>query len=221
LRLCLGDVITIDGNTGTVYRGALDLVNARKQESFDTVMGWAAQFKCIKVTAIAENCDDVLLAVKSGVEGIGELRTEHMFLSEKSIALFRRIILFAADTPSDHTESEQNNVKQHGINKCFRELLRLQQAEFTVLLRNAGNRSVHVRLLNKPIEEFFPSPRNSSFEQEMATLALRMSLPVEDCTRCVLALQEASLALGFRGARLSLVHPVITELQVRAIVGKK
>jgi pyruvate,orthophosphate dikinase len=86
---------------------------------------------------------------------------------------------------------------------------------FTVM----DDRPVTVRLLDAPLQSFFPSPRAASYQEDMKDLAERLGLPLEDCVTRVKALQEVNPMMGKRGCRLAILHPEITIMQTKAIIG--
>eukprot|EP00600_Ochromonadales_sp_CCMP1393_P008438 CAMPEP_0174954150 /NCGR_PEP_ID=MMETSP0004_2-20121128/265_1 /TAXON_ID=420556 /ORGANISM="Ochromonas sp., Strain CCMP1393" /LENGTH=988 /DNA_ID=CAMNT_0016201933 /DNA_START=1859 /DNA_END=4825 /DNA_ORIENTATION=- len=199
-----GETITIDGSTGIVYTGEMPTVSVGQDENFLAVMQWADKYKRLHVLANAESPEDVQQADRMGAEGVGLCRTEHMFFHEARIDLFRHLIL--TDNPVE---------RQH----CLAQLLPLQQADFLQIFTTMGPRQVTIRLLDPPLHEFLPRPQNPDFSEEIAQLAARGGIPPAQCERRVRTLQENNPMLGFRGCRLSIVYPEITEMQVKAIVG--
>src|SRR5690606_41187234 len=83
---------------------------------------------------------------------------------------------------------------------------------------------VTVRTLDPPLHEFLPRP--SERHAELAELLAKARKTagdrrrigeLEDLLPRVLALAEANPMLGWRGCRLTIVHPEILQMQARAI----
>ncbi|MEO7555449.1 MAG: pyruvate, phosphate dikinase, partial [Acidimicrobiales bacterium] len=68
-----GDVISVDGTTGTVILGAVALSASEPPAAFHTILGWADQIRKgkLKVRANADNGPDATNARQFGAEGIG------------------------------------------------------------------------------------------------------------------------------------------------------
>ena len=183
-----GDVITIDGGTGRVIIGPVDLVPPQINEDFGTVLEWADELRRLKVRANADTPDDAAKAREFGAQGIGLCRTEHMFMAEDRLPLVREMIM-ATDEGS----------RRAALDK----LLPLQQSDFEGIFEAMAGLPVTIRLLDPPLHEFLPSL------DEAADDAVR---------KRIRALQESNPMLGTRGCRLGLMYPEIYEMQVRAIV---
>ena len=78
-----GDMISLDGTTGIVVLGAVELVQPELAGDLDTILEWADEFRTMGIRANADNPEDAELARKFGAQGIGLCRTEHMFLGER------------------------------------------------------------------------------------------------------------------------------------------
>jgi pyruvate,orthophosphate dikinase len=183
-----GDVITIDGGTGRVIIGPVDLVPPQINEDFGTVLEWADELRRLKVRANADTPDDAAKAREFGAQGIGLCRTEHMFMAEDRLPLVREMIM-ATDEGSRRVALDK--------------LLPLQQSDFEGIFEAMAGLPVTIRLLDPPLHEFLPSL------DEAADEAVR---------KRIRALQESNPMLGTRGCRLGLMYPEIYEMQVRAIV---
>ena len=92
-KLREGDVITIDGGSGEVFVGAIELVPPLMNDDFETILGWADELRRLKVRANADNPADAMRARGLGAEGIGLCRTEHMFFGEKRLPVVQEMIL--------------------------------------------------------------------------------------------------------------------------------
>src|SRR5205823_7920761 len=66
-----GDVITIDGGTGRVIIGPVELVPPRINEDFQTILEWADDLRRLKVRANADTPEDTAKAREFGAQGIG------------------------------------------------------------------------------------------------------------------------------------------------------
>ena len=88
-----GDIITIDGATGQVIRGAVTMRQPELSGDFGTLMGWADRGRRMGVRANADTARDATQAREFGAEGIGLCRTEHMFFDDDRILAVREMIL--------------------------------------------------------------------------------------------------------------------------------
>ena len=183
-----GDTITIDGGTGEVILGTVDLVPPQINEDFETILGWADLLRRLRVRANADTPEDATRAREFGAEGIGLCRTEHMFMAEERLPVVREMIM-AAD--------------EDGRRSALERLLPMQQSDFEGIFEAMAGLPVTIRLLDPPLHEFLPSPDEATDQ--------RMRDRIRD-------LQEANPMLGTRGCRLGLQWPEIYEMQVRAIV---
>ena len=182
------DVITIDGGTGRVILGPVDLVPPQINEDFETILGWADEARRLKVRANADTPEDAAKAREFGAQGIGLCRTEHMFMAEDRLPVVREMIMASG-------EEERR--------RALEKLLPHQQADFEGIFEAMAGLPVTIRLLDPPLHEFLP-PLDEAADDKM-----------RDRIR---ALQESNPMLGTRGCRLGLMWPEIYEMQVRAIV---
>jgi pyruvate,orthophosphate dikinase len=194
-----GDVITLDGNTGDVMLGDVPKVEAAGSDDFQTLLAWADRHRRLKVRANAETPDDAAKARELGAEGIGLCRTEHMFFQSERIDAMRRMIL--AGSTGERVA-------------VLEELEAFQFEDMLALFRVMDGLPVTIRLLDPPLHEFLPHG-----DADLAALAERLSRPVAELRERLDDLVEVNPMLGFRGCRLSVVYPEITEMQVRAIIG--
>ena len=183
-----GDTITIDGATGRVIVGRVELVPPQINEDFGTILGWADDFRRLRVRANADTPEDSAKAREFGAEGIGLCRTEHMFMTEARLPVMREMIL--ADS-------------QEGRRVALDRLLPMQQSDFEGIFEAMAGFPVTIRLLDPPLHEFLP-PLEEAADERMRER--------------IRALQESNPMLGTRGCRLGLQWPEIYEMQVRAIV---
>jgi pyruvate,orthophosphate dikinase len=183
-----GDVITIDGGTGRVYIGAVELVPPQINEDFETVLAWADEMRRLKVRANADTPADAVKAREFGAQGIGLCRTEHMFFGEERLPVVQEMIMADDET---------------GRRSALERLLPFQQADFEGIFEAMAGLPVTIRLLDPPLHEFLPSVEQAHDDK---------------MRRRIRALHEANPMLGTRGCRLGLLFPEIYEMQVRAIV---
>ncbi|MEO8289828.1 MAG: pyruvate, phosphate dikinase [Gaiellaceae bacterium] len=187
-QLAEGDVITIDGGTGEVIVGGVNLVPPSINEDFEHLLGWADDMRRMHVRANADTPQDAAKAREFGAQGIGLCRTEHMFMAEERLPLVRAMIMASGEEERRATLAK---------------LLPLQQEDFEGIFEAMAGLPVTIRLLDPPLHEFLP-PLDEADSPEMA--------------RRIRALRESNPMLGTRGCRLGLLFPEIYEMQVRAII---
>ncbi len=192
-----GDVVTIDGTTGTLLAGEVPLLEADQDDAFSTLLAWADEVRDIKVRANADTYAEASIARSFQAEGIGLCRTEHMFFEEDRLTLMREMIF--ADCPEDRAASLER-------------LVPMQVADFTQLFKLMDGLPVCIRLFDPPLHEFLPKSRDG-----LRDLADAMNLPLSRVVRRVEALEEFNPMLGMRGVRLGVTIPEIYEAQAAAI----
>jgi len=208
-----GDWISIDGTTGEVIEGQINTrpsevlqvliektlppAKAPVYQTFAKVMAWADKYRTLKIRTNADQPDQSANAVAFGAEGIGLCRTEHMFFGEGKIGPMREMIL--ADT------LEQRKA-------ALAKLLPLQRKDFEGIFEVMAGRPVTIRTIDPPLHEFLPHEEKGQRE-----IAAEMGIPYEKVRERVHSLAEFNPMLGFRGCRLGIVYPEITEMQARAI----
>ncbi|HEY64003.1 MAG TPA: pyruvate, phosphate dikinase [Caldilineae bacterium] len=192
-----GDYITIDGSTGRVILGQAPVVEPELTGDFATLMEWADEFRTMGVRANADIPRDARVARGFGAEGIGLCRTEHMFFEGDRIDAMREMIL--ADTPEARR-------------KALAKLLPLQRSDFAGLFREMDGYPVIIRTLDPPLHEFLPREK-----EEIEALAKKIGVPAQKIYDRIEQLHEFNPMLGFRGCRLGVTYPEITEMQARAI----
>ncbi|MGX1496438.1 pyruvate,orthophosphate dikinase [Labrenzia sp. MBR-25] len=192
-----GDIITIDGATGQVLVGEVEMLQPTLSGDFGTLMGWADKGRRMRVRTNAETPQDAKVAREFGAEGIGLCRTEHMFFEGERIVAVREMIL--ADTEA-------------GRRTALAKLLPMQRQDFTELFEIMHGLPVTIRLLDPPLHEFLPKS-----EEELADVAKAMGADPELLRDRALALEEFNPMLGHRGCRLLVSYPEIAEMQARAI----
>ena len=201
-----GEWLTLDGGEGTVYADQLPLVTPELPKSYHTVMKWADEIRKIGVRTNADTPQDARKAVEFGAEGIGLVRTEHMFFTdfefpEKGKERQRAIQeMIVADTKEARV-------------KALDKLLPFQRRDFIGIFKAMDGLPVTIRLIDPPLHEFVPHDRT-----KQAELAKDLGISVETVARRVEQLHEANPMLGHRGCRLAITYPEIQDMQVRAII---
>jgi pyruvate, orthophosphate dikinase len=192
-----GDEITIDGTSGQVLAGAVDMIEATLDDTFRTFMSWADAERDIGVRANADTPADARTALHFRAQGIGLCRTEHMFFETERLTPMREMI-FARD-PKDRAAALEL-------------VLPMQRADFIELFRIMQGHPVCIRLFDPPLHEFLPTSRAGQRD-----LADALDIPVSDVTRRIESLAEYNPMLGMRGVRLGITVPEIYDMQARAI----
>jgi pyruvate,orthophosphate dikinase len=192
-----GDVITIDGTTGQVMKGAVPTIKPELSGDFATIMEWADKARRMKVRANAETPIDARAAREFGAEGIGLCRTEHMFFEADRIVAMRQMIL-ATD--------------EKGRRAALAKILPMQRADLIELFEIMAGLPVTIRLLDPPLHEFLPQS-----EAEIAEVATALGVNADSLRNRVAELHEFNPMLGHRGVRLAVSYPEIAEMQARAI----
>jgi pyruvate,orthophosphate dikinase len=207
-----GDYITVDGHGGIVYNGQVTTSeseviqvirgNLKPEESelygyFKTFLGWADEVRTLGVRANADTPTDARVAREFGATGIGLCRTEHMFFEGDRIDAVREMIV-----------ANDEAARRAALAK----ILPLQQGDFEGLFTAMNGLPVTIRTLDPPLHEFLPHG-----EAEIEDLAVKMGIPASQLKAKVEELREANPMLGFRGCRLGIIYPEITEMQATAI----
>lgn len=192
-----GDYITLDGSTGDVIMGEMEMQKPDMVADFYTIMNWADEFRKLDVRTNADTPEDCKVAIEFGAEGIGLCRTEHMFFEEDRIYLVRQMIL-AKDAK--------------GREAPLKKLKEIQKGDFVGIFDVMGARPVTIRLLDPPLHEFLPES-----ETHIEELAVKMKVDVTDLKEVISNLHEVNPMLGHRGCRLGITYPDIYQMQVQAI----
>jgi pyruvate,orthophosphate dikinase len=199
-----GDIIAIDGTTGTITSADVPLVEPKMSQAFETVLAWSDELRTLRVRANADTPEDARRARAFGAEGIGLCRTEHMFMAADRQPKMRAMIL------ADDRDERRRRLD---------ELLPLQQADFEGLFEAMEGLPVTIRLLDPPLHEFLPDRGEIQAEVERARVELDDDLEeLERTLERVRALEEVNPMLGTRGSRLGILYPEIYEMQVVAIM---
>lgn len=209
-----GDYISIDGSTGEVILGkletkpseviqvlitkTLDPKDSPTFQTYNSLMNWADSIRRLKVRTNADQPDQASNAIAFGAEGIGLCRTEHMFFGENRIMSVRKMIV------ADSVEERK---------AALAELLPLQREDFEGIFRVMKGYPVTIRTLDPPLHEFLPHT-----EREINELAQALGISYDTLKAKIDSLHEFNPMLGFRGCRLGVLYPEITEMQARAII---
>ena len=210
-----GDYLSINGTRGNVYAGQLptaasEIVQVLIEKSLDgnssdtckmykTLMDWCSKVTRMQVRTNADTPEQTENAIAFGATGIGLTRTEHMFFEGDRIKAMREMIL--AENKEDRK-------------KALAKLLPYQKADFAGIFRALKGLPATIRTLDPPLHEFLPHDDNPKGQQEVAD---DMGVSVEKVRQRVQELHEFNPMLGFRGCRLGIVYPEITEMQARAV----
>jgi len=192
-----GDYITLDGSTGEVYANQLPVIDPELAGEFAVLMKWATEIKKLGIRTNADTPKDAKIARDFGAEGIGLTRTEHMFFEGDRITAMREMIL--ADT-------------EGGRRKALDKLLPYQRIDFEGIFKAMDKLPVIIRLLDPPLHEFLPKE-----DDEIKELSKITNVSVEKIKNRITELHEFNPMLGFRGCRLGVVYPEISEMQARAV----
>ncbi len=196
-----GDTISIDGSTGEVMLGSIEMAAAEPTKDFHTIVKWADEVRKGKmaVRANADNQQDAEMARQFGAEGIGLCRTEHMFLAPDRLPVVRQMIL--AETPEEETIA-------------LEALREVQTTDFVALLRAMSGLPVTVRLLDPPLHEFLPRVGELEGKQALGELSAQEQKLLDAAH----AWSEVNPMLGTRGVRLGVLKPGLYAMQVKALL---
>lgn len=194
-----GDWIAIDGSTGNIYGEAVATVAADPSSGpFGRFMTWADKYRQLGVYTNADTPRDAKQAVDFGAEGIGLIRTEHMFFEGERIKAIREMIV------AENAEERK---------KALAKVLPYQQGDFEAIYEVMGERPVVIRYLDPPLHEFVPTK-----EEDIVELAKDMGISVERLHEVISALHEVNPMMGHRGCRLAVSYPEIAEMQTTAVI---
>lgn len=193
------DYISIDGNTGIVYAGKLELAKENDNNNIlNEALKLIGKYESIGVRANADNKEAALKALEFGARGIGLIRTEHMFFSEERILEMRKMIL--ASTVEERTAS-------------LGKLEKFQEEDFYEILKVMKELPVIIRYLDPPLHEFLPKEM-----KEIEDLANSIGIESSTIVERIEELKEINPMMGFRGCRLGVKYPDISIMQTCALV---
>jgi pyruvate, orthophosphate dikinase len=201
-----GEVISIDGATGSVIYGAVPMIDPKLTAEFKELLTWADEIRVLKVRANADNPADAAKAREFGAEGIGLCRTEHMFGQgghhPERMEVAREMIL-------------AENLAQRKL--ALEKLLVMQQDDFYYMFKAMAPYAVTIRLLDPPLHEFLPGEEELAIECAVNRALGKVDPEKEALLKKVKGLSEINPMLGFRGCRLGMIFPEIYEMQIYAI----
>jgi len=195
-----GDTLSLNGSKGWVYDTAINTINATENPRFKEFMKLVEKYRTMGVRTNADTPEDAQNALHFGAEGIGLFRIEHMFYgkhSEAPLAKLRNMIL-----ASNTTE------RVAALNEL--EPYILEAAKGTLKVMNG--KPVTFRLMDPPLHEFVPQT-----EDKQRELAKEKGLTYEEIKKRIDNLHEVNPMIGFRGVRLGIIYPEISEAQLRAL----
>ncbi len=193
-----GDYISLDGSTGNVYGIAIKTVPATISGDFQRFMSWADARRTLQVRTNADTPKDAAQAVQFGAQGIGLIRTEHMFFEGERIKAVREMIV-----------SKSLAQRQ----KALAKLLPMQQGDFEAIYEVMQGLPVTVRYLDPPLHEFLPT---SSYDIDQ--LAKDMGITSNELRNVITSLHEFNPMMGHRGCRLAVTYPEIAQMQTEAVI---
>ncbi len=241
-----GQMLTIDGSTGTVLLGMIPAAEAALFPELSEFLSWADETRRLKVRANADTPNDAAKAVEFGAEGIGLCRTEHMFLAKNRLPVVREMILAAADAKALEAEAAAVRKEIEGASGekkakleqrltdvlermegpmgrylgSLERILPMQQGDFEAIFRVMAGKPVTIRLIDPPLHEFLPD--HDALLEEVTRLRIQAPDSAElrekeALLASVNAVREQNPMLGLRGCRLGILYPEINEMQVKAI----
>ena len=193
-----GEWISLDGSTGAVYGEAIKTVPAAISGNFERFMKWADERRQLQIRTNADTPHDAKQAVAFGAEGIGLVRTEHMFFEGERIKAVREMIV-----------SKTSEQRKRALDK----LLPMQRSDFEGIYEAMEGRPVTIRYLDPPLHEFLPT---SSYD--ITQLAKDMHIDVDELKSVITSLHEFNPMMGHRGCRLAISYPEIAEMQTTAVI---
>ena len=205
-KVTKGDTITIDGTTGKVYKGRVNMVDPEPSPELLLILKMADGMRKLGVWANADTPAAALKAREFGAEGIGLCRTERMFNAPDRLPIVRDMIMSA--------DGESRT-------KHLYRLFPFQLSDFKGIFSAMGGKPVVVRLLDLPLHEFLPPPEDLILEIEdkraKGAPAEELQNHEKELDR-VRQLDEHNPMIGHRGCRLAVTFPEINEMQARAIL---
>ena len=136
-----GDWISLDGSTGNIYGSAIKTVPASISGDFERFMNWADERRTLKVRTNADTPHDAKQAHEFGAQGIGLVRTEHMFFEGDRIKAVREMIV-------------SKTAAQRRV--ALEKILPMQRSDFEGIYEAMEGLPVTIRYLDPPLHEFNP-----------------------------------------------------------------
>ncbi len=193
-----GDWITIDGTTGEVMSGQVEMLAPDAEGgAMEKLLGWADARARLQVRANADTGADATRARGLGAVGIGLCRTEHMFFQPDALRAMRRMII--ADDPQSRS-------------RALQDILPIQREMFEEIFTAMDGLPVTIRLLDPPLHEFLPNR-----DEDISDVAKELGIRVDALHARLDTLHEANPMMGHRGVRVGITTPEVYRMQVRAI----
>ena len=192
-----GDLISLDGSTGEIFLGEVELESPKLTDEFNILMAWCDDFKKLSIRANAETINDTTKSLEFGADGIGLCRTEHMFFEGGRILPMREMIM-------------ANN--KQGRKRALNKIIDFQINDFVEIFKLLKDKPITVRLLDPPMHEFLPKS-----DIEISELANSLRVSPAYVSEVLSRISESNPMLGHRGVRLGLSYPEIYKMQVEAI----
>ncbi len=222
-----GEWISVDGNTGKVYVGALPTVEARfeDQPELQQILGWADEIRRMGVWTNADKPEEAAQARAWGAQGIGLCRTEHMFREGERLEIVRGAILVAnvatrakAKAAAGEPVSADEQAAVATFDAAMAKLEALQQGDFEGIFKAMDGLPVVVRLIDPPLHEFLPNLEDQLVKVTRAEDAGGASQEDKDLLATIKSMHEQNPMLGLRGCRLGIMIPDFVKIQTRAIL---
>ncbi|MHB8985143.1 MAG: pyruvate, phosphate dikinase [Eubacteriales bacterium] len=200
-----GDIISIDGASGSVIMGEVPMIDPELSPEFKELLNWADEIRTLGVRANADTPFDAAKAREFGAAGIGLTRTEHMFMAQERLPIVQEMIM------ANSTEERD---------AALDKLLPMQQDDFYGIFKAMDGLPVTIRFLDPPLHEFLPNAEDLMVEITRLRLTgggqheLRAK---EEILKKVRVLHEFNPMLGHRGCRLGITFPEVYAMQARAI----
>ena len=194
------DIFSVNGTTGEVFEGAIEMQPADLGGNFGRMMAWADKYRRLKVRVNANTPEDAANGRKFGAEGIGLCRTERMFFAPERILNMRAMIL------SDTTEQRETALEK------IRPFL---VDDFYQMYMANPDSNVNIRLLDPPLHEFLPEIHD---EENIKALAAALNVSEQKVKDRINQLHQANPMMGFRGVRLCVAYPEIYAMLAKAII---
>ena len=194
------DIFSVNGTTGEVFEGAIEMQPADLGGNFGRMMAWADKYRRLKVRVNANTPEDAANGRKFGAEGIGLCRTERMFFAPERILNMRAMIL------SDTTEQRETALEK------IRPFL---MGDFYQMYMANPDSNVNIRLLDPPLHEFLPEIHD---EENIKALATALNVREQKVKDRINQLHQANPMMGFRGVRLCVAYPEIYAMLAKAII---
>ena len=193
-----GELLSIDGSTGKIYAGVLDVIASPTVAEFDELMEWADDVRRIRVYADADTPQSARAALSYGAEGVGLCRTEHLFFATERLLAMRCVLL-----------AENAEQRAAWLGRIEKE----QRDDFAEIFDAMQGRPVTIRLLDRPMQEFLRLEK-----RDVDAVASALKLDTEEILARIRQRREGNPAFGHRGVRAGLTVLGLYDMQLRAML---